>query len=229
MAHAHPPAIAIIDIGIPGLNGWEVAKRLREAFGPRIGLIALTSLQSPDDRARSLRAGFDVHLVKPATGEVLFRAIDTLSAGLSASQQELERTSPPCLRVQAARSPPDARGGRRNRTRASKASRTGTARSAPAPWRRSRRSRSPPRGIGPRGDQHPEQPDGEEPLGKRHVEHDGAEEEIGLASVQQEAAARARGPEAEPPRRSPARPRSSDIACGEPGRTWRGRGSPLSP
>lgn len=80
VARARPPAIAIIDIGIPGLNGWEVAKRLREAFGPRIGLIALTSLEAAEDRARSLQAGFDVHLVKPAKGEDLFRAIDTLSA-----------------------------------------------------------------------------------------------------------------------------------------------------
>jgi DNA-binding response OmpR family regulator len=53
---------------------------LREAFGRRIGLIALTSLQSVEDRARSLQAGFDVHLVKPAMGEDLFRAIHALSA-----------------------------------------------------------------------------------------------------------------------------------------------------
>ena len=79
VARARPPAIAIIDIGLPGLSGWEVAKRLREAFGRRIGLIALTSLQSAEDRARSLRAGFDVHLVKPANGEDLFRAINALS------------------------------------------------------------------------------------------------------------------------------------------------------
>jgi len=49
VARARPPAIAIIDIGLPGLSGWEVAKRLREAFGRRIGLIALTSLQSAAD------------------------------------------------------------------------------------------------------------------------------------------------------------------------------------
>jgi len=80
VARARPPAIAIIDIGLPGLSGWDVARRLRETFGRSIGLIALTSLQSPADRARSFQAGFDVHLVKPATGEELFRAIDNLSA-----------------------------------------------------------------------------------------------------------------------------------------------------
>ncbi len=80
MARARRPAIAIIDIGLPGLTGWEVARRLREAFGRRIGLIALTSLQSPADRARSAEAGFDVHLVKPARRDDLFRAIEALSA-----------------------------------------------------------------------------------------------------------------------------------------------------
>ena len=79
VAQAHPPAIAIIDIGIPGLSGWEVAKRLREAFGRHIGLIALTTLEAPEDRARSVQAGFDVHLVKPTTGKELFRAINALS------------------------------------------------------------------------------------------------------------------------------------------------------
>jgi CheY-like chemotaxis protein len=79
VARARPPAVAIIDICLPGLSGWEVAKRLREAFGRRIGLIALTSHHSATDRARSLQAGFDVHLVKPAMGDDLFRAIDALA------------------------------------------------------------------------------------------------------------------------------------------------------
>jgi DNA-binding response OmpR family regulator len=79
VARARPPAIAIIDIGLPGLSGWEVGTRLREAFGRRIGLIALTSLQSAAHRVRSLQAGFDVHLVKPATGDDLSRAIHAVS------------------------------------------------------------------------------------------------------------------------------------------------------
>jgi len=79
VARARPPAIAIVDIGLPGMDGWEVARRLREAFGRRIGLIALTSRRSAEDRARSLQAGFDVHLVKPANGQDLFRAINALS------------------------------------------------------------------------------------------------------------------------------------------------------
>jgi CheY-like chemotaxis protein len=80
VAQAHPPAVAIIDISLPGLTGWDVARHLREAYGRQIGLIALTSLQTPADRARSAQAGFDVHLVKPATGHDLFRAIESVSA-----------------------------------------------------------------------------------------------------------------------------------------------------
>jgi CheY-like chemotaxis protein len=80
VAEARPPAVAIIDISLPGLTGWDVARRLRATYGRRIGLIALTSLETPADRARSAQAGFDVHLVKPATGDDLFRAIESLSA-----------------------------------------------------------------------------------------------------------------------------------------------------
>jgi CheY-like chemotaxis protein len=80
VAEAHPPSVAIIDIGLPGLSGWDLARRLRDTFGGRIRLIALTSLDSSADRARSVEAGFDVHLVKPAAGEELYRAIDALSA-----------------------------------------------------------------------------------------------------------------------------------------------------
>jgi CheY-like chemotaxis protein len=80
VAEARPPSVAIIDISLPGLTGWDVAQRLRATYGRRIGLIALTSLQSPADRARSAQAGFDVHLVKPATGADLFRAIASLAA-----------------------------------------------------------------------------------------------------------------------------------------------------
>jgi len=69
-AQARPPAIAIIDIGIPGLNGWEVAKRLREAFGRRIGLIAASRnvkvVQS--DRVVQLRALAQNHRYMPAVG-----------------------------------------------------------------------------------------------------------------------------------------------------------------
>lgn len=63
---ASPPDIALIDIGLPGLNGYELASRARgDARTARVRLIALTGYGQPEDRARALEAGFDVHVVKP--------------------------------------------------------------------------------------------------------------------------------------------------------------------
>jgi diguanylate cyclase len=59
------PAVAIVDIAMPGLSGYEVAQRTRAA-GPGPYLIALSGHGSEEDRQRALTAGFDVHLTKPA-------------------------------------------------------------------------------------------------------------------------------------------------------------------
>jgi signal transduction histidine kinase/ActR/RegA family two-component response regulator len=65
-ALANRPDVALIDIGLPGFDGYEVARRIRsasEAQGMR--LIALTGYGSPEDRQKAEKAGFDTHLVKP--------------------------------------------------------------------------------------------------------------------------------------------------------------------
>ncbi len=62
---ARAPAVVIVDILLPGMDGWELAQRLRDVYGAAIRLVALTSLGDPEDRAQSAAAGFDVHLVKP--------------------------------------------------------------------------------------------------------------------------------------------------------------------
>jgi PAS domain S-box-containing protein len=59
------PDVAILDIGLPGMDGYELASRIREAFDGNIQLIALTGYGQPGDVSRSRRAGFDAHLVKP--------------------------------------------------------------------------------------------------------------------------------------------------------------------
>jgi CheY-like chemotaxis protein len=64
-ALASHPDIAIVDIGLPLLDGYQVARRLRSLFGRKIFLIACTGYGRPEDRRRSREAGFDVHLVKP--------------------------------------------------------------------------------------------------------------------------------------------------------------------
>src|SRR5205823_10323819 len=60
------PDVALIDIGLPGIDGFEIASTLREAI-PRneMLLIAVTGYGAPSDRERSARAGFDAHLLKP--------------------------------------------------------------------------------------------------------------------------------------------------------------------
>jgi signal transduction histidine kinase/ActR/RegA family two-component response regulator len=60
------PDVAIVDIGLPGFDGYEVARRLRDLLGERVTLVALTGYGQAEDRARAHSAGFDVHLTKPA-------------------------------------------------------------------------------------------------------------------------------------------------------------------
>jgi CheY-like chemotaxis protein len=65
-AAAAPPDIALVDIGLPGIDGYEVARRLRADPAMRgVRLIALTGYGQDSDQQRALAAGFDAHLVKP--------------------------------------------------------------------------------------------------------------------------------------------------------------------
>jgi CheY-like chemotaxis protein len=59
------PRVALVDIGLPRLDGYDVARCLRAALGQGITLVAYTAYGDPEDRARALEAGFDLHLVKP--------------------------------------------------------------------------------------------------------------------------------------------------------------------
>jgi CheY-like chemotaxis protein len=59
------PRVALIDIGLPRLDGYQVARRLRAAFARDAVLVAYTAYGDPEDRLRALEAGFDLHLVKP--------------------------------------------------------------------------------------------------------------------------------------------------------------------
>jgi CheY-like chemotaxis protein len=66
------PQVALIDIGLPGLDGYRVARAVREREnGGGTRLIALTGYGQPDDRRKALAAGFDAHLVKPVDLEHL--------------------------------------------------------------------------------------------------------------------------------------------------------------
>jgi CheY-like chemotaxis protein len=66
------PAMIFLDIGMPGLDGYEVARRIRRLPGQdNMTLIALTGWGQPEDRRRSKEAGFDHHLVKPSEPRVV--------------------------------------------------------------------------------------------------------------------------------------------------------------
>jgi CheY-like chemotaxis protein len=78
LAERLSPEVALIDIGLPDMDGYEVARRLRSARDGSISLIALTGYGQPDDRRRALEAGFDVHLTKPVETERLEEIIAAL-------------------------------------------------------------------------------------------------------------------------------------------------------
>ncbi|MCB0322596.1 MAG: PAS domain-containing protein [Bdellovibrionales bacterium] len=76
VAREFQPEFVLLDLGMPKLNGYETAKRLRNTpWGQRMVLIALTGWGQEDDRRRTRDAGFDHHLVKPAHPDVLQRII----------------------------------------------------------------------------------------------------------------------------------------------------------
>jgi signal transduction histidine kinase/ActR/RegA family two-component response regulator len=81
LATAFRPAIVFIDIGLPTLDGYEVARRLRaRAAGDKTMLVALTGRGQSDDRRRAQEAGFDAYLVKPVAPDELFALIARIPA-----------------------------------------------------------------------------------------------------------------------------------------------------
>lgn len=85
MAHAQRPDAAVLDIGMPGLDGHAVARSIRaEPWGRDMVLIAVTGWGQPADRAAALAAGFDAHVVKPVTASDLQRLLRAQQAGWQA-------------------------------------------------------------------------------------------------------------------------------------------------
>jgi PAS domain S-box-containing protein len=77
-----PPDVIISDVGMPGRNGYELLRELRELEGPlsrRLPAIALTSFSRPQDREQALQAGFDLHIAKPLRPLLLVHAIARLA------------------------------------------------------------------------------------------------------------------------------------------------------
>jgi signal transduction histidine kinase/ActR/RegA family two-component response regulator len=98
LLRAESPDVAFIDVGLPGLDGYEIARRFRAEAeadggpGRRVLLVALTGYGTPDALERSRRAGFDHHLIKPVNPEALYRLLnseDLAAAGVAAPEGRL--------------------------------------------------------------------------------------------------------------------------------------------
>jgi CheY-like chemotaxis protein len=75
------PDVALIDLGLPGLDGFEVARRIRSMIGrDGIFLVALTGYGADEDRLRTEEAGFDVHFVKPVDTAELAKLLREVAA-----------------------------------------------------------------------------------------------------------------------------------------------------
>jgi CheY-like chemotaxis protein len=82
------PDVALLDIGLPGLNGFEVARRVRQQLADkRLLVIAMSGWGQEREPMRSKEAGFDHHLVKPADPKALFRLLASFGAGDAAPQR----------------------------------------------------------------------------------------------------------------------------------------------
>jgi CheY-like chemotaxis protein len=88
LAEVHRPDVVFLDIGLPKMNGWEVATRLRKTEGSSSAfLVAITGYGQERDHARSREAGCDLHLLKPVP-------TDLLQQVLIARQREKRRHAP---------------------------------------------------------------------------------------------------------------------------------------
>jgi CheY-like chemotaxis protein len=85
LAAGFQPDLVLLDLGMPGLSGLDVARQLRATQGnAALRLVALTGWGSEQDRARTTAAGFDLHLTKPVT-------LSTLSAALAGTAAAKKR------------------------------------------------------------------------------------------------------------------------------------------
>lgn len=87
-ALARPPDMLLVDIGLPELDGYEVARRVRERLGDAVFLIAVTGYGQPGDRLRASASGFDAHMTKPVDLQALEALLARCSRSLTARERE---------------------------------------------------------------------------------------------------------------------------------------------
>ena len=95
LARTHAAEVALIDVGLPGLVGYEVARRIRASQGSHaMRLIAITGYGQAEDRHRARDAGFDAHLTTPVSPERLAAA--ALSPGPGTTTRSADPNQRPC-------------------------------------------------------------------------------------------------------------------------------------
>ena len=70
------PAVALLDIGLPKLSGYDIARHIRSTRGDDVLLVAITGWGQEEDKRKAREAGFDHHFTKPADFEVLLQLIE---------------------------------------------------------------------------------------------------------------------------------------------------------
>src|SRR5579864_5640787 len=82
LAESFAPDVALLDLGMPRLNGYETARRIREQpSGRHMALVALTGWGQPKDRDSTRQAGFDAHLIKPIASQELLETLSRFGRG----------------------------------------------------------------------------------------------------------------------------------------------------
>ena len=85
------PDVALVDLGLPGMDGLQLARRVRERMGRDIYLIVLTGYVRPEDQQAAKDAGFDDYLVKPVDRDDLIQALSRVP--VESTRAEEERTN----------------------------------------------------------------------------------------------------------------------------------------
>lgn len=86
MARLYPPDVVLLDIGLPGMDGYQVAQELRKQGPERtLYIAAITGYGTDADKQRATEAGFDAHLTKPARPFAIIRLLEDFASRLQKS------------------------------------------------------------------------------------------------------------------------------------------------
>ena len=102
-AREFQPEVLLLDIGLPGMTGYELVKRLREEGFEQATIVAVSGYGQPTDKERSREAGFDDHLVKPVDREALSTAVERVRAGVDVGGRAFQAAGRPIAFAQSTR------------------------------------------------------------------------------------------------------------------------------